>query len=129
MSDVLQSSRPTQDIDPTAIKDYDPLTSPLTYESYAIGQLLDEVRIEPGLGRNERLLASAMCLEAIDYDQQVFELSEIDDLSPLSKAATLQSVQKLTMAGFISVLRPVRSKSASTMVLYQLQFPYECTVY
>lgn len=119
MPDQIQFARSNA---PMAFANHAPEAPTMSYESYCIGQLLDEVRIEPGLGRNERQVASALCLGAMDDERRAFGLAEAVRLSHLSKSATVKSLVKLASAGFIRV---VRAKGLKT-VLYELQFPDGC---
>jgi len=115
LSDMLQLSRPPQDSDPTQFED------PAVAKAYAVGRVLEEVGREASLGRNERLVALAMCLDAV-VSAHVPDISQIVDMCQLSMSATLKAVQKLTMAGFIKVVR------APTMLIYEVQFPHDCNI-
>lgn len=110
--------------EPSVIADNEPQTTRVAMKesSYAMGRLLDEIRVEPGLGRNERHLASAMCFEAFDYDFWALSFPEVAQLGQLSKSETRKALEKLILAGFVKVVR----NSELGVLFYLLQFPDDC---
>lgn len=111
--DMLQLSRPPQDSDPTQFED------PLVRNAYAVGRVLEEVDSEPGLGKNERLVALAMCLYATRTNG-LHDLSQIMAMTQLSKSAAIKAVGKLAMTGFVRAIRE------PSQVLFDVQFPHDC---
>lgn len=120
MSDQIQIDQPPS-LHVYAIDATEPFA--ISQKTYWIGRLLDEVRVEPGLGWNERQVASAMCFEAMDDGLAATNLYEVARMAQLSESKTRKALQKLILAGFVRVVR-----DSEYGLTYELQFPDDCVV-